>query len=240
MTTSDRAHVATAAAAIILSGVVAACAVRITHSLGDTLDSADAALATVNRPCSPGPCGTLADLDKAVIKSGDAVVTTQMQEQQIAPAIEATLRSLQTIGPQATGTLSAVSQTAQAATTSIRTLSDGMTPVLASAHATLGDADAAIEGMQPTEAQATRSMADLDALIRDPAIPEALKSVQETTANLDATTSDFQKKFHQFLFPAPCKTLGCKIGRAWPYIKGGAEMVEPLYWGQQLIQDRLP
>jgi hypothetical protein len=79
------------------------------------------------------------------------------------------------------------------------------------------DADAAVRGLLPLEANAAT-----------------------ITGNLSATTTDFQTKFHVILFPPPCNTFGCKVKRTWPYIKGGAEMVEPLYWGQQLFENRVP
>ena len=64
-----------------------------------TLDVASATFASVNRPCAPGPCGTLAEANKAIVKVGDAIVTTQLQERAIAPATVAAVDSLATIAP---------------------------------------------------------------------------------------------------------------------------------------------
>jgi hypothetical protein len=45
----------------------------IEAKLGTSLD-------TVNRPCAPGPCGTLAETNKLLVKGGDVITTTQRNE----------------------------------------------------------------------------------------------------------------------------------------------------------------
>jgi hypothetical protein len=49
----------------------------------------------ITRPCGgTEPCGTLATINKTVVKAGDAIVLTQLQEQRIAPATVAAVDSL--------------------------------------------------------------------------------------------------------------------------------------------------
>ncbi len=240
MTSVERIQIASSVAAITLCGVVAACAIVLVRSLDRTLTQANAALVTVNRPCAPGPCGTLAAFTKAVTRGGDAIVATQLQEQQITPQVIAAVQGLQTIAPHADLMLDRLNQTAENADASLRSLTGGIAPVLDSANAAAEDIDATVKGLQPGEAAMERSMQDFDALLRSPEIPATLQAAQQVTRNLDATTTDFQQKFHVFLFPAPCRTFGCKVRRSWPYIRGAVQMVEPLYWGQQLVQDRMP
>ncbi|MGC9198826.1 MAG: hypothetical protein ACP5E5_07790 [Acidobacteriaceae bacterium] len=240
MNSVERAQVASSVAVITLCGVVAACAIAAVRSLDRTMAQADAALVTVNRSCAPGPCGTLAAFTKAVTKGGDAIATTQMQEQQITPHVIAAMDSLETIAPHADETLDAVSGTVGSAVGSLRLITGEMAPVLDSANTAVRDLDTTAKGVQPDEAAMQRSMEDFDALLRSPEVPATLEDAQRVTHNLAATTTDFQQKFHVFLFPAPCRSLGCKLRRTWPYIRGAAQMVEPLYWGQQLVEDRMP
>ena len=198
----------------------------------------NAALATINQGCAPGPCGTLAAFTKVVTKAGDATVTTQIQEQAIGKQVSATMTALQTIPAHVNGTMDSLTGTAQTASTSLQNITDGLTPVLASTKTTVDGVGAAVgsvgtaaKGLLPLES-------DTDTAVRGLLPLEA--NAATITGNLGATTTDFQTKFHVFLFPPPCNTFGCKVKRTWPYIKGGAEMVEPLYWGQQLFENRVP
>jgi hypothetical protein len=77
-------------------------------------------------------------------------------------------------------------------------------------------------------------------LFANPNIPKMIDSGQLVMDNFGQMTTDGRLKFHAFLFPEPCKTKMCKVGRMWPYIKGGAEMVQPAYWFQQAWENRIP
>ncbi len=240
MTQVERTQIAGSLAVITLCGVVAACAIVLVRTLDRTLAQANVALATVNRSCAPGPCGTLAAFTKAVTKGGDAIATSQIQERQITPHVIAAMDSLRTIAPHVDQTVDALGATSDAATVSLRSISEEIAPVLKSANEATQDLDASAKGLQPDEVAMQRSMEDFDSLLRSPAIPATLEETQRVVGNLDATTTDFQEKFHAFLFPAPCRTFGCKVRRSWPMIHGALEMVEPLYWGQQLFENRVP
>ena len=75
----------------------------------------------LNRPCGGGyPCGTLAEANKVLVKTGDAIVTTQVQEQAITPHTIAAMDSITALtgnlngqvtedGPYAKNILSSVS-----------------------------------------------------------------------------------------------------------------------------------
>ncbi len=231
------------ALAVLIAAGALACvvlykAIGIENASAGTLGGVNTALATINHPCAQGPCGTLAAFTKAVTKAGDATVTTQIQEQAIGKQVSATMTALQTIPAHVNGTMDGLTGTAQTASTSLQTITDGLTPVLASTKSTVDDVGAALgsvgtaaKGLLPLES-------DTDTAVRGLLPLEA--NAATITGNLGATTTDFQTKFHIFLFPPPCKTFGCKVKRTWPYIKGGAEMVEPLYWGQQLFENRVP
>ena len=69
------------ASVVGLSAALAVCAVKITRAVGAaakelTVTEArlDDTLAAVNRPCAPGPCGTLAEINKSAVKLQDVTV----------------------------------------------------------------------------------------------------------------------------------------------------------------------
>ena len=120
------------------------------------------------------------------------------------------------------GTISGASDLTEQADADLRTLNGSfaaLTPLL-------GHSDAAVS--------------DLDALLKDESLHQTLVNVDLTTASLAGVTGDFQKRFHAILYPPPCTTFGCKLGRAWPYIKDGAALGESGYWIEQLIRNVPP
>jgi hypothetical protein len=69
---------------------LAAVGPTITKAVGDTSTR-------LNKPCSgpdgPDACGTLGELNKAVIKAGDAIVTTQLEERKASEAVVTTMNA---------------------------------------------------------------------------------------------------------------------------------------------------
>jgi hypothetical protein len=61
-------------------------------------------------------------------------------------------------------------------------------------------------------------------------------NVAGITKNFDATTTDFQTKFHTWLYPTPCKTAACKWGKVFKFAADISKFSEPAYYSQQLIQ----
>lgn len=49
--------------------------------------------------------------------------------------------------------------------------------------------------------------------------------------NLSNTTTDFQTKFHDFLYPPPCKGIKCWIKTGYETIRIGSQLMEPAYYG---------
>ena len=214
-----------------------------------TVDAVNATLKAVNAPCADNGhqvvCGPIAQLALAEKMIGNMAGQTQEQVRQSGLLITATTQNMDKVAASVTGevaalqgTTQALTTTAQTASTSLKAITDGLTPVLASTKSTVDDVGVAVgsvgtaaKGLLPLES-------DTDTAVRGLLPIEA--NAATITGNLSATTTDFQTKFHVFLFPPPCNTFGCKVKRTWPYIKGGAEMVEPLYWGQQLFENRVP
>jgi hypothetical protein len=121
---------------------------KISPNVFLTFSKVNQALDTVNRPCAPGPCGTLANIDKLTVKVGDLAVTSQMQVAQTGALVTATARNLDMVGQSVQQTATALSGTAQQATGTLaegqRTLA-AFQPVLGHADATVADLDAALK-----------------------------------------------------------------------------------------------
>ena len=232
---------------VLVTAGVLACLV-LWKALG-TVDAVNATLKAVNAPCADNGhqvvCGPIAQLALAEKMIGNMAGQTQEQVRQSGLLITATTQNMDKVAASVTGevaalqgTTQALTTTAQTASTSLQTITDGLTPVLASTKSTVDDVGAALgsvgtaaKGLLPLES-------DTDTAVRGLLPLEA--NAATITGNLGATTTDFQTKFHIFLFPPPCKTFGCKVKRTWPYINGGAELVEPIFCGQQLFENRVP
>lgn len=85
-----------------------------------TVGKLNQALDTVNHPCAPGPCGTLANVDKLTIKVGDLAVTSQRQEAQVGVLVAATASNLNTVGDSVKQVAGSLQKTADASTDSLK------------------------------------------------------------------------------------------------------------------------
>jgi hypothetical protein len=170
----------------------------------------NAALATINQGCAPGPCGTLAAFTKVVTKAGDATVTTQIQEQAIGKQVSATMTALQTIPAHVNGTMDGLSGTAQTASTSLQAITDGLTPVLDSTKSTVDDVGAAVgsvgtaaKGLLPLESDtdtAVRGLLPLEA--NGQTISNAFVTTIGTTNHMLFTFDAVETKaMHGYLYP---------------------------------------
>jgi len=174
--------------------------------LAPTLTKLNQALDTVNHSCAPGPCGTLANVDKLTVKIGDLAVTSQRQVAQSSAIVTAAAANLNKAGDSVTELTGHLNKTADAAT--------GLTVALT------GDANEAkttIAGFQPLVAAYTQSGNDLDALLKDHAIHDTLTDLQVTTQNIGGITSDLRqvsdKETAEFLKPVPWWK--------WPFKRAG-------------------
>ncbi len=96
---------------------------------GQTLSKLNQTLDTINRPCGGGhPCGVLANLDKTQAKIGDLVVTSQLQERDVAKAAEHNMKAVDGLASHLNTTVDALTGTAQGATD---TLSEGKRTIAA-------------------------------------------------------------------------------------------------------------
>ena len=148
------------------------------------------------RPCAPGPCGTLATVNKAVTKIGDAVVTTQIQERKAAPHVIVAMDTLNDSAAKLGWTADALTRTGNAATESAAAL----TTSLQTANETIGAAQAPLRAFN-------RDAEDLDALLKRQAIGQILDHAAGITQHADAITGDLQavsdKATKDYLTPKP-------------------------------------
>ena len=142
----------------------------------------DLALDTVNRPCAPGPCGTLAEANKGIVKVGDAIVTTQLQERAIAPHTIAAVDALNGAAGKLGDAAGNLSGTAQAATGTLQ-----------QARTDLEAANGSIQAFQPLLGHADATVQDFDTLLKDPTIPETLTNAEQITWNANEITFDAKR-----------------------------------------------
>lgn len=171
----------------------------------------NAALDTVNRPCSPGPCGTLANVDKLTVKAGDVAVTTQRQVAQTGTLVTATAHDLATVGDSVRQVAAILSGTATAATSTIQ-----------QAQTDLQTANGTIASLQPLLGHADSTVADFDALLKNPAIPETMQNAEQITWNWNEISYDGKRladdATKRYFTPAPW------YRKALPYTEAGAKI----------------
>lgn len=170
-------------------------------------------LDAINRPCGGGQsCGTLATLNKTIVKAGDAVVSTQLAERATVPHVLATMEALATIAPHANSAMDSASKTADAAAGTAHALTD-----------TLEEGRRTISAAQPLLGSLTRDSDDVNAFIKEtsPVVTANLKHSDALLASVGATAADFHVYTHPILNPDPCTNAKCRIKRyVWPAVEG--------------------
>jgi hypothetical protein len=98
------------------------------------------------------------------------------------------------------------------------------------------DTHLVLTGLSSETTELHQATTDLDSFITSPDLNRTVHNFDTVTYNLGQTTGDFQTKFHQFLFPPPCKGFKCDLAKTFTIIKTGSSLAEPAYWGSQLFQ----
>lgn len=224
-------------AILTLCAVASICVWRVSDSaqgavkeLTVTEGKIDATLDAVNRGCAPGPCGTLAEVNKSAVKIQDIAVTLQKQVAQSGQLVDA-----------ATSNLNSTSAKLNDELISLKTLTDNAAISADKASVALGTANTVIASFQPLSTQASAFIAHTDDTVNSLQVRDTLTSIDGTAQNMDQATGDFAKRFHAILFPPPCKTFGCRFQRyAWPMMKDGAAFGSDLYWTGQILGRTVP
>jgi hypothetical protein len=195
MTLAEKTQIATHAAGILLCIVAAVCLVSVTvavNQAGSSLDAAGAqvtattaqltaALQIVNRPCAPGPCGTLADVGKAVVHLSDITVAVQKQAQDSGKLVA-----------KASSTMDGVAFDVQDELNDLKATTTTATGTLEQASVDLKTLNGTIDAAQPVLVQSANAAADFDALMKDRAIHETFTNVDRLSLALAGTTENVQ------------------------------------------------
>ena len=180
---------------------------------------------------------TSGNLDKATAAwaasakgQADAVEGLVTDAHGVLSTVDLTLASLRSNSDALNGELVALERTTDAATG----LANGLT-------ADAAEAQTALAGVPPVLASGARAMNDFDRMVTNPQLYETIGRLDETTGHLDESTGDFQTRFHALLFPAPCRTFGCRMSRyVWPAVRDGAALGEAGYWTASLLGRAVP
>jgi ElaB/YqjD/DUF883 family membrane-anchored ribosome-binding protein len=202
--------------ALAVTGALLILCLHITHAV-DAWGAAAVNLQPTLDAIS-GPRGTLHEVNKAVVKIGDAIVTTQMQERRITPATLAAVNSLATIAPHVNAVMDSATRTADAATETL--------------HSASGTLQTVNEKAGPMLEAYTGAAKDLDSVIRDNASSLHTFSLHAAgiTTNLDDVTFDFarvtRKASDDYLKPrTPWQKIGHGLWNAYDITAFGARHV---------------
>lgn len=175
-----------------------------------TVARANTALDTLNRPCKGVSCGTLASVDKVVVKIGDIAVDTQMQVEQSGKLINAASQSLANTSQH----LDAAIDTANGQLTHLGPAIDAVKDAAASVAP-------AVQGLQPVLADADGAVGDFRHFINQPSLTATLGNVGSMTASWAAISGDTKrvadKMTADYFKPVPWYM--------WP-VKKGSELLD--------------
>ncbi len=125
---------------------------------------------------------TLDEVNKAAVKIGDEIVTTQLQERSTAPHITAAVDALKESAVHLSGTADSLSKTAAAGTGTLNAATEA-----------IGEGQRTIAAAQPLLAAYTQSGYDLDAILKRKAIGDILDNAAGLTAQGNAISADFRQ-----------------------------------------------
>ena len=198
--------------AAIALGAVGFAAYGVVGKLSTSLDKLNLALDTVNRPCAPGPCGTLANADKTIIKVGDAIVTTQLQERATAPHVIAAMDTFKDAAVHLSGTADSLSGTATA-----------LTGTAQAATATIGTAGTTIAAVQPVleqarvaEVQVQKSIANLNTSLQTTSLD--LDAVLQHTEAITSSAAKVSDHFEKMIDAPKKHTFWGDVKAGWQII----------------------
>lgn len=159
-----------------------------------------------------GPRGTIHEVNKAIVKIGDAVVTTQIQERKTQPYIVATMDEFSQTAKHLSGTANAATGTLNAAT---ETLGEG--------KRTIADAQPLLIQLTANGASLQRTTDTLNDTLKRKAVGEMLDNLAGITGHTNALMDDGQRVgddlTRRYFTPSPWYyklgpfvELGAKVG----------------------------
>jgi hypothetical protein len=128
--------------------------------------------------------------------------------------------------------------------TTVATIGDtakAATGTLNNATAVLATVNDSKTGIGPMIVAGTKTINDIDFFANDPHVKAFIANLEPLSnnavaitgsgaviaKNLGETTTDFQTKFHTWLYPVPCKTASCKWGKVFNFALDVSKFAEP-------------
>jgi|SRR5581483_7779193 len=115
-------------------------------------------------------------------------------------------------------------------------ISEAAVGTLSAASATIADVQPALAQVRTVAVTTNATIGDLDRFIQSSDLAESEHNFRLITNNIALTSSDFQTKFHDLLYPPKCQGKLCWVRRGYMVVKAGSEFAEPAYWFEQLVQ----
>jgi hypothetical protein len=215
---------------------------RIGAHLDRTLSGIDTAVDEVSRPCGAKDAqgkllatGTLCSVGKMVTKFGDLTVTAQQQVAQTDKLVASTANALDVTTASVQSTSLALNEQlthVAPALDSLKASSDAIPPAMQSVTAMLEDPQ---RGVPPILVNANRGVSDFDVLLQSKDLRDTLANAKTVTGNFAAMSTDANVKFHDLLFPPPCRGVRCRIGETINDVRLGAQFIEPAFYLRELL-----
>ena len=155
-------------------------------------------MTTVNRPCGGKGAngklladGTLCALDTSIKKVGDILVTSQMQEKDVAKAAQQNMAAINGLALH----LGSVADSLSTAVGNIGGTATAATGTLNQARIDLSTLDKSIAATKPLIDAGTKTINDADTsfFAKDSHIQSFIAHLDSTSGHIDATTGDLQK-----------------------------------------------
>lgn len=214
----------------VLVGVRADSA-ALTASVSATAASYGAVAEQIARPCNSVdargralPNGTLCDVRELaqLLKLDTARVTTDYDhERSQFDAMNGQERDL-------AAKSSALLSTSTDAVGQLRTDLVTLNGVIAAARP-------AVDSLSGTAQAGTTAFSDLDTILKSPVMTATAGNVQTITGNFAGMSTDARVKFHDLLYPPPCKGWKCRIGRDVNDVRLGSQFIEPGFYLRELF-----
>lgn len=203
--------------------------------LSATVAKANGTLDAVNSPCATDaekaahrdhPCGTLANLNKLVVKIGDLAVTSQRQVAQTDQLVTATARNLDSVGSSVRDVATKLSGTATAATDALQ-----------QARTDLVTADGTIAAAKPVLVNLAATESDLDAAVvkNREGVASLIANGVTISGEVAGMSTDLHHYTHPILNPDPCKTKKCVAGRVAGRIESLLGVADTLHGAETLF-----
>ena len=88
--------------------------------------------------------------------------------------------------------------------------------------------------------EADQAFNHFNILLTSPDLSGSIHNFNTISYNLGNTTTDFQTKFHDFLYPPPCKGFKCWIKTGYETIRIGSQLMQPAYYGWAISSGARP